>query len=105
MCTMDLENKFVAINFKRKIEDFVCENCGQGVKGNGYTNHCSRCLWSKHVDINPGDRASDCEGMMSPSKIEIKGGEYDITHKCVKCGHEKRNKMSPEDNFEKIFKI
>ncbi|MEK7522585.1 MAG: RNHCP domain-containing protein [Patescibacteria group bacterium] len=95
----------MAINFKRKIEDFVCGNCGQGVKGDGYTNHCPRCLWSKHVDVNPGDRASDCGNMMEPSKIGTKDGGYDINHKCVKCGHEKRNKMSPEDDFEEIFKI
>ena len=95
----------MAIDFKRKIEDFVCGNCGNSVKGDGYTNHCSRCLWSKHLDVTPGDRASGCGGMMKPSKIETKGGEYDITHKCVKCGYEKRNKMSPEDIFEEALKI
>lgn len=95
----------MASNFKRKIEDFVCENCGQIVKGDGYTNHCPKCLWSKHVDTTPGDRASDCGGMMRPDKIETKGGECDIIHKCVKCGQEKRNKMSPEDAFEEALKI
>lgn len=95
----------MTINFKRKIEDFVCDNCGQVVKGDGYTNHCPRCLWSKHVDTTPGDRASDCGGIMRPSKIEIKKGEYDLIHKCVKCGYEKRNKMSPKDNFDEILKM
>ena len=95
----------MALNFKRKIEDFVCGNCGQNVKGDGYTNHCPRCLWSNHADVNPGDRASGCGGMMKPSKTETTGGEQDITHQCLKCGHEKRNKMSPEDNFEEILKI
>ncbi|MFA6992594.1 MAG: RNHCP domain-containing protein, partial [Candidatus Gracilibacteria bacterium] len=38
--------------FSRTIEDFVCEKCGAKVKGDGYTNHCPKCLWSKHVDIN-----------------------------------------------------
>ena len=82
----------MAVNFKRKIEDFVCGNCGQNVKGDGYTNHCPKCLWSKHVDINPGDRDSGCGGMMEPAKIETKGGDYDLTHKCVKCGYEKETK-------------
>ena len=95
----------MAVNFKRKIEDFVCGNCGQNVKGDGYTNHCPKCLWSKHVDVNPSDRASGCGGMMKLSKVEITGWEYDITHKCLKCGHEKRNKISLEDNFEKMLKI
>ena len=43
----------MAQNFKRKIEDFVCGNCGEKIKGDGYTNHCLQCLWSKHVDITP----------------------------------------------------
>ena len=56
------------------------------------------------MDTAPGDRASDCRGMMEPSKMETKGGDYDLTHKCVKCGYEKRNKMSPEDNFDVAIK-
>ena len=60
--------------FKRKIEDFVCGHCKQKVKGNGYTNHCPKCLWSKHVDLTPGDRASGCKGMMAPSGIDASKG-------------------------------
>lgn len=48
--------------FQRQIEDFVCEKCGKEVKGDGYTDHCPRCLRSKHVDVNPGDRRSKCNG-------------------------------------------
>ena len=50
--------------FERNVEDFVCTVCGQQVEGNGYTNHCPKCLSSLHVDINPGDRASSCYGVM-----------------------------------------
>ncbi|NUQ57246.1 MAG: RNHCP domain-containing protein [Candidatus Paceibacter sp.] len=92
-------------NFKRTIEDFICGNCGEEVKGDGYTNHCPSCLWSKHVDINPGDRAAECSGMMKPAKVETEKGEYVLTHRCVKCGHEKRNKMSAKDNFQEVLKI
>jgi len=93
--------------FTRKIEDFVCGNCGEKIKGNGFTNHCPHCLWSKHVDINPGDRASSCQGLMKPERIEKGDGgrEYIIVHQCVKCGYEKRNRTSEEDNFEEIIKI
>lgn len=92
-------------NFIRKIEDFVCANCGTKVKGTGYTNHCPKCLWSRHVDINPGDRAADCGGMMEPVGLEVKAGENIITHRCVKCGYEKKNKSASEDNQEKIIEI
>lgn len=91
--------------FQRKKEDFVCGNCGLKVKGSGYTNHCPQCLWSKHVDINPGDRMSGCKGIMKPVRVELKEGEYDIIHKCVKCGFEKRNKKTENDDMEEIIKI
>lgn len=91
--------------FQRKIEDFVCEKCDKEIKGDGYTNHCPVCLWSKHVDINPGDREADCGGLMKPVNIETEKDEYVITHRCEKCGHEKRNKSIPADNFDEILKI
>lgn len=91
--------------FNRQIENFTCEHCGTEVIGNGYTNHCPNCLWSKHVDINPGDRASDCGGLMEPIAVEIKKGEYILTQKCQKCGHIRKNKISPLDNFDEILKL
>jgi rubrerythrin len=91
--------------FTRKIEDFTCENCGQKVKGNGFTNHCPFCLFSKHVDINPGDRLGTCGGIMEPVSIEMDHGQYVIIHKCQKCGFMKKNKSSPDDDFEKIIQI
>jgi len=95
----------MALKFIRRIEDFICENCGKKVKGNGFTNHCPYCLWSKHVDINPGDRNSSCGGLMKPIGIEKEGERYVITCRCIKCGHEKRNKTSEEDNFEEIISL
>ena len=91
--------------FQRKIEDFVCENCGEKIKGNGYTDHCPKCLWSKHVDINPGDREADCKGMMEPVKVEVKNQEYIIHYKCTKCKYKHQVKSVPEDNFEEILKL
>ena len=91
--------------FQRKIEDFACENCGESVAGDGYTNHCPACLWSKHVDINPGDREADCQGLMEPVGVEKKKEGYRILHRCVVCGLEKWNKASQSDNFEMILQI
>jgi len=86
--------------FTRTIEDFTCDHCGQFVSGNGYTNHCPKCLWSKHVDIAPGDRKASCGGLMEPSLGEIKGGESIINHACLSCGFQRKNKMAKEDSFE-----
>jgi len=91
--------------FQRKIEDFTCGNCGFFVEGNGYTNHCPKCLWCKHVDINPGDRQADCGGLMKPICTEIKHGKNIILHKCVKCGFERKNKTVPKDDMEKILEL
>ena len=91
--------------FKKNVEDFVCEKCGNQMKGSGYTNHCSKCLWSKHVDLNPGDRLSACGGMMKPIKVEFEKGEYLLIHHCEKCGFERRKKVETEDNFDEVIKI
>lgn len=91
--------------FQRKIEDFVCDNCGFGVEGDGYTNHCPKCLWSKHVDVNPGDREDKCGGMMKPIKILTKKRENVIVQKCAKCGFERNNKIRKEDSFDAVVKI
>lgn len=91
--------------FQRKIEDFVCGYCGTGVLGSGYTNHCPKCLYSRHVDINPGDRANDCGGLMKPVGLETDHGEYVIVHKCQKCAAEKRNKTADNDDFDELIKL
>ncbi|HBA36904.1 TPA: hypothetical protein DCZ15_03455 [Candidatus Falkowbacteria bacterium] len=84
--------------FQRRRENFICRNCGASVQGNGYTNHCPVCLWSRHVDINPGDRRAACRGMMEPIGAEIKAQKYIIIHRCRQCGHEKKNKVAENDN-------
>ncbi len=89
--------------FQRKTEDFVCENCGKKNIGTGYTNHCRVCLWSKHVDINPGDRKELCCGMMAPIKVDQEKGQYVITHKCEKCNFERRKFIDKGDDFEAIL--
>ena len=91
--------------FTRSIEDFVCERCGTSVKGDGYTNHCPKCLWSKHVDVNPGDRAHLCRGMMEPVRIEGASPAYRIVHRCVACGFERRNDVRANDDADAIVAL
>ena len=54
-------------------EDFICENCGAKVSKSDYTarDHCPLCLYSKHVDINPGDRANNCKGLMDGNLFQV----------------------------------
>ena len=92
---MELETK----RFTKNDSGFVCAHCGRQVEPLGYTsrNHCPFCLWSLHVDENPGDRASDCGGGLEPiSAVPDAKKGYIIIHRCVKCGAIRRNKAAHE---------
>jgi len=91
--------------FTRKIEDFTCSVCGTEVQGTGYTDHCPRCLWSKHVDVFPGDRKAECGGLMKPIGATQKKGNWRIFHQCQKCRYERFNDASPDDDFQKIIEL
>ena len=91
--------------FKRNKEDFICAHCGTSVIGTGYTNHCPKCLWSKHVDIDPGDRAEACGGMMEPTALEGTTPSYRIVHTCVKCGKIRRVDVAENDAPEALVAL
>ncbi len=93
------------MTFIRHIEDFTCGHCKAKVTGSGYTNHCPKCLWSAHVDVDPGDRAAACGGMMEPVRIEGTTPKYIIVHRCVTCGFERRNKIDDADEADAIVAI
>ena len=88
--------------FIKNIEDFTCEVCGFFVEGTGYTNHCPHCFHSKHVDINPGDRACSCKGLMKPIAVSGSIQDLHITHKCTSCGFERANKVQEIDNMDQL---
>lgn len=92
-------------SFIKTVEDFNCAHCGAVVRGNGYTNHCPNCLWSRHVDESPGDRLSDCGGMMRPIFVVSEGGRFVITHQCEICGKQKRQHTSDTDNIDAIIEL
>ncbi|MBR3511139.1 MAG: RNHCP domain-containing protein [Alphaproteobacteria bacterium] len=91
--------------FVKRVENFTCAHCGAFVNGNGYTNHCPKCLWSCHVDNNPGDRMSDCGGMMRPIAVSPDKDGYIITHKCEKCGKTIKQHSAPDDDIDTIIAI
>lgn len=91
-------------------EIFTCKNCGRLVipKGAGseHRNHCPNCLYSLHVDIEPGDRESDCGGHMEPVAVWIrKNGEWAIIHRCKMCGSFSSNRVAADDNPMKLMSI
>ncbi|HOA47596.1 MAG TPA: RNHCP domain-containing protein [Candidatus Paceibacterota bacterium] len=91
--------------FQKRVENFTCDKCGFFVKGTGYTDHCPNCLWSKHVDINPGDRKAKCGGLMEPVGLGKKGDKYIIYYYCQRCGYKFQVKVASSDNFKEILKL
>ena len=94
-------------NFSKLDEEFICENCGKDVKKLNYTSrdHCPYCLHSKHVDINPGDRANTCKGLLVPIEIEKFKNTYKIIYKCKKCDQIHKNVIATDDDFDKIIDL
>lgn len=80
---------------------FTCAHCGTQVgplQNGSVRNHCPACLHSRHVDVQPGDRASDCGGLMAPVGIEQSGKKgWVIVHRCLTCGFTGRNRAALDD--------
>ncbi len=82
---------------------FRCARCGREVAaevlGTQHRNHCPWCLWSRHVDDKPGDRAAYCGGAMEPVAVEVrKDGEWALVHRCHECGVLHTNRIAGDDN-------
>ncbi len=88
--------------FTRVVEDFTCGHCGAPVVGDGYTNHCPHCLWSRHVDQHPGDRAEECRGLMEPLAAGVRRDEWFLVHRCGRCGAVRRNRVAPGDDAAQV---
>lgn len=88
-------------------EEFICENCGEQVSKSNYTarDHCPYCLYSKHVDINPGDRLNNCKGLLKPIGIEKFKDTYKIIYKCDKCKQIHKNIMLKDDDMNLIIDL
>ena len=91
--------------FTRRVEDFDCVVCRTFNRGDGYTNHCSACLASLHVDVDPGDRAEECRGVMHPVTVEVVRGAYVIVHRCERCGVVRRCKAGAHDDNDAIHDV
>ena len=93
--------------FKMIDEEFICDVCGKEVKKLEYSarDHCPYCLSSKHVDILPGDRKNNCQGLLKPIGIEKFKDTYKIIYKCDKCNEVHKNVMAKDDNYDMILEI
>ena len=94
--------------FTKNDSGFVCKNCGADVPPLSYSSrdHCNKCLCSLHVDINPGDRANGCGGLLAPVSAlpDAKKG-FIINYKCKKCGAALRCRAASDDDTELLIKL
>lgn len=85
------------------LESFRCAHCGKEIHpegaGSQHRNHCPHCLYSLHVDEEPGDRKATCHGQMEPIGVISKGdGDWSILHLCKSCGKLSLNRALADDN-------
>ncbi len=95
-------------------QGFTCQQCGTVVlplENGSVRNHCPQCLFSLHVDVFPGDRASVCGGLLEPVAVEYSGKKgWIIVHRCQKCGFVGKNKAALDDpqasdNYDKLVEL
>ena len=85
------------------MESFSCANCGKEIHpdgaGSNHRNHCPYCLYSLHVDEEPGDRKASCHGKMEPiAVVSREDGDWSILHRCMRCGKLNLNRALADDN-------
>lgn len=94
--------------FVKNDAGFVCVNCGELVPPllTSSRDHCTKCLCSVHCDINPGDRANPCMGILFPVGIErdSKKGIV-IKYRCDTCYEYHRCRCAPDDNYDEIIRL
>lgn len=88
--------------FSKINESFTCIICNYSVPPAQSTcrDHCPKCLYSIHIDINPGDRSALCKGILRPTSWSLnKKKGYMIHYKCENCGNTKINKFLENDSI------
>lgn len=49
------------------------------------------------MDVEPGDRASACRGIMQPLRVEQRRGKgLVLVHRCVSCGFVRANRIADD---------
>lgn len=94
--------------FEKNDNEFSCRVCGKLVPTLKYSSrdHCTKCLCSIHIDINPGDRANTCLGTLVPIEVTTSNKKgYIIKYQCDKCKQFHNNKSAEDDSFKTLLKV
>lgn len=99
---------------RNESDGFRCIHCRAQVSGRAWgtkqRNHCPACLHSKHVDDQPGDRASPCGGAMEPIAVAVRSsgedtGEWVLVHRCNRCGVLRVNRIAGDDSERALLAL
>ncbi len=112
------EHKYVntPLSREQKAGGFRCSHCRQWVVinpliGTANRNHCNMCLWSRHVDVQTGDRLAMCRGGMDPIGLTLKHegfgrvGELMLVHECRGCGKVSINRIARDDGDHGLLAV
>ena len=107
---MSRDQRYGARPRSRPSSSFRCRQCGLDVSydapGTAHRNHCPNCLWSRHLDERPGDRAAECGSSMEPIAISVRGdGEWVLIHRCTGCDALHANRSAGDDNPLPLMRI
>ena len=94
--------------FEKNDNEFNCRVCGKLVPALKYSSrdHCTKCLCSIHIDINPGDRLNTCLGTLVPVEVTTSNKKgYIIKYQCDKCKQFHNNKSAEDDSFKTLLKV
>ncbi len=91
-------------------EVFKCRNCRRFIgplpSGGHHRNHCPFCLFSRHVDLEKGDRLNVCGAKMRPiGYFQRPNGEYVLVHQCLGCDFERFNRIAADDDFALLLTL
>lgn len=89
---------------------FTCIHCKHHITaethGTRHRNHCPLCLWSRHLDEQPGDRSCPCRQPMEPISIEVRrDGEWAVVHRCCGCNTLRTNRIAGDDHTMTLLSL
>lgn len=93
--------------FTKRNSEFICENCGSLVQKSPSSSrdHCTACLYGKHVDYNPGDRLQRCGGLLKPIGLRQHEAKKQIVFMCVTCSERRFNIVANDDDYDEVVTL
>lgn len=91
---------------KENTDTYRCLNCGWTMPAEEQgkePDHCPNCLLAIHEEDREGN---ECGGILEPVGIWVRSeNEWEIIHRCIRCGKISSNRMAADDNPMKLMAL